>query len=128
MGKKPQKMKELSAEILAEASSAAIDETGEHQQQQQQSQPQPQATRKRGRPRKISVKMDKAQTIEEPEANTEAQSKESSMEKGVVNKEEKQEGSSSACIMRIAKQEGVSEEMKLPRSRARRKSKPRKSS
>ncbi|TKY57720.1 hypothetical protein E2542_SST14772 [Spatholobus suberectus] len=118
--KKPQKTKELSVAI-AEASST-IDE---------KEQQQPQAPRKRGRPRKIIVKMEseegKAQVMEQRGGSIAiaAQGTESSMEKGTTNEEE---GASSAC-MRVANQE----EMQLPkgepsRSRARRKSKPRKSS
>lgn len=136
MGKKPQKTKELSVAI-AEASSSAIDVT-EPQQQQPPPQPQ-QAPRKRGRPRKIIVKMEsggeekKAQPIEQEAASIVAQGMEiSSMEKGKGNEEEQHEGSSQACMSAI-QQGGVSEEMQLPkgvpsRSRARRKSKPRKSS
>ncbi|KAK7321755.1 hypothetical protein VNO77_32665 [Canavalia gladiata] len=118
--KKPQKTKELSVAI-AEASST-IDEMGQQEQQ-------PQAPRKRGRPRKIIVKMEseeeKAQGIEQRGGSIATQGTESSMEKGTTNDEE---GASSACNLRITNQE----EMQLPkgepsRSRARRKSKPRKS-
>ncbi|KAJ1388409.1 hypothetical protein SESBI_39145 [Sesbania bispinosa] len=117
MGKKPQKTKEVSVAI-AEASST-VDEAG-------QQLPQATATRKRGRPRKIIVKM-------ESEGEKAAQgTTESSMEKGTVNKEEEQhevEGASSVACTTITEQQ---QEMQLPkgepsRSRARRKSKPRKS-
>ncbi|XP_027332637.1 uncharacterized protein LOC113847617 [Abrus precatorius] len=113
--KKPQKIKELSVAI-GEASST-IDEMG-----QQQQQPPPQAPRKRGRPRKIIVKME---SEEEKAQAIAAQGTESSTEKGSTKEEE---GASETC-MRITKQEV----MQLPkgepsRSRARRKSKPRKSS
>ncbi|KAK7310434.1 hypothetical protein RJT34_07965 [Clitoria ternatea] len=105
--KKPQKTKELSVVAIAEAS-----ETGKQQ---------PQAPRKRGRPRKIIVKMEKSEEEEEKEGP----------EKGTTNNEE-EEAPSSPCIIRnIAKQQ----DMQIPpkgseqpsRSRARRKSKPRKS-
>ena len=121
--KKPQKTKELSVAI-AEASST-IDEKEQHEVQVQ---PQPQAPRKRGRPRKIVLKLEeseeeKAQVIEQGGA----QGTESSMEKGTTNE---QEGTSSSACMRVTTKQ---EEMQLPkvepsRSRARRKSKPRKSS
>ncbi|KAG4931711.1 hypothetical protein AAZX31_17G237000 [Glycine max] len=123
--KKPQKTKELSVAI-AEASSA-IDE--KEQQIQVQVQPQPQAPRKRGRPRKIVLKREESE-----EEKTQlmigqrgAQGTESSMEKGTTNE---QEGTSSSACMRVTTKQ---EEMQLPkvepsRSRARRKSKPRKSS
>ncbi|KAK7376808.1 hypothetical protein VNO80_02225 [Phaseolus coccineus] len=122
--KKPQKTKELSVAI-AEASSTIDDEK-----EQEEAQPQPQAPRKRGRPRKVIAKMEeseeeKALVIEQRGGSISALGIESSMEKVTSNEEE---GTSSAC-MRVAKQE----EMQLPkvepsRSRARRKSKPRKSS
>jgi len=106
MGKKPQKTKEVWAAI-AEASST-IDE--------QEQQPQP--TRKRGRPRKIVVKME-------------------SSEEKAVSQQEQEEGtktSSEACMVR--KEEGGEEIQLVPKgvsvscrsSRARRKSKPIKSS
>ncbi|RDX95099.1 hypothetical protein CR513_22415, partial [Mucuna pruriens] len=107
--KKPQKTKEISVAI-AEASST-IDE----KEQQQQ----PQVPRKRGRPRKIIVKM------ESEEEKTQAEEGiESSMEKGNTNEEE---GASSSACMRVATQEEIMQLPKEPsRSRARRKSKPRK--
>ncbi|RHN77463.1 putative AT hook, DNA-binding protein [Medicago truncatula] len=107
MGKKPQKTKEVWAAI-AEASST-IDEQ------------QPQPTRKRGRPRKIVVKM------------------ESSEEKAEENKEEGTKTSSEVEACMVRKEEGGEQEIQLvPKgvsvsvscrsSRARRKSKPIKSS
>lgn len=125
--KKPQKTKELSVAI-AEASSA-IDEKEQQIQVQVQVQPQPQAPRKRGRPRKIVLKREESE-----EEKTQlmigqrgAQGTESSMEKGTTDE---QEGTSSSACMRVTTKQ---EEMQLPkvepsRSRARRKSKPRKSS
>ncbi|KAK7291190.1 hypothetical protein RIF29_06133 [Crotalaria pallida] len=125
MGKKPQKMKELSVAI-AEASST-IDETV----LQPQPQP-PQAPRKRGRPRKIILRVEseekKSQVIiEQPAASITTQGGiESSMEKGEVNLEVQHEG---ASCTRVTKQEDVQVQKGEPsRSKARRKSKPRKSS
>ncbi|OIW03488.1 hypothetical protein TanjilG_14713 [Lupinus angustifolius] len=105
-------MKELSVAI-AEASST-IDET---LQQQQQSQPL-QAPRKRGRPRKIIVRM-------ENHEEKKAQGIDSSMEKVEANEKVQHEHEESSCI-RVTEQE----EIQLPkvepsRSKARRKSKPR---
>ena len=123
MGKKKrQKTKELSVAI-AEASATA-GETG------QQEIIQPQRPRKRGRPRKIVVetkteeKKVQQPTIEELEASTAAQGTESS-----TKKDEEQ---LSTCIRVTNEEERAFEENPLPkgepsRSRARRKSKPRKS-
>lgn len=115
MGKKPQKTKEIWAAI-AEASSA----TDENQEQ-------PQPTRKRGRPRKIVVKM---------ESSEEKAASQQQEEEGSMKKEEGTKTSSEveACMVR---KEEVGEEIQLvPKgvsvscrsSRARRKSKPIKSS
>ncbi|KAJ7966746.1 transcription factor TBF1-like [Quillaja saponaria] len=143
MGKKPQKTKELSVAI-AEASSTAGAET---QQQQQSQQTMSQTPRKRGRPRKI---LDKTETedkktevlqSEQPEtAIAEEGNRESSLKKAKISEgaeEQKQEqlqkeikgdGSSGSSLgLPTKKEEGVSER-EPPRSRARRKSKPRKSS
>ncbi|XP_027357047.1 uncharacterized protein LOC113866360 [Abrus precatorius] len=122
MGKKKrQKTKELSVAI-AEASSSK----GEQQETQQ-----PQPPRKRGRPRKVVVetvsKQKKVEPIEESAPSTATQGTES------LTKKQGQEGSSpaSACT-RVTKEEQVFQKIQVPkgepsRSRARRKSKPRKS-
>ncbi|XP_020213610.1 uncharacterized protein LOC109797869 [Cajanus cajan] len=113
--KKPQQTKELSVAI-AEASST-IDEKGQEEQQEPQEEAlaQAHAPRKRGRPRKLIAKMEREEEKEQGGI-------EISMEKGTTKEVEV---ASSTC-MRV-------EEMQLPkvepsRSRARRKSKPRKSS
>jgi len=112
MGKKPQKTKEIWAAI-AEASST-IDE---HQEQ-------PQPTRKRGRPRKIVVKMESSEE------------KAVSQEEGSMKKEEGTKTSSEVEACMVRKEEGGEEIQLVPKgvsvscrsSRARRKSKPVKSS
>ncbi|KAE9603574.1 hypothetical protein Lal_00002285 [Lupinus albus] len=125
MGKKRQKMKELSVAI-AEASSIQGAEKGQEHVQSQ-------APRKRGRPRKIIViersQEKKIEAIEEA-ASTAEKSKESSKKKEEQQQQQQQEESAiaAACISINTKEE----EIQLPkgepsRSRARRKSKPRKS-
>ncbi|CAK8569621.1 unnamed protein product [Lathyrus sativus] len=105
MGKKPQKTKEVWAAI-AEASTTIDDE-----QQQQQ----PQTSRKRGRPRKIVVKMESS---EEPK-------EEDSMEK----QETKGSSEIETCMLRKEEETEVPKGVVSYRtSRARRKSKPTKSS
>lgn len=111
MGKKPQKTKEVWAAI-AEASTT-IDE-----------QQQPQTSRKRGRPRKIVVKMETSEEQREADSignNT----REDSMEKEEKNEETEKE----TCMVK------KEDEIEVPKgvvscrsSRARRKSKPTKSS
>lgn len=120
MGKKKrQKTKELSVAI-AEAASKGGD-TG-----QQQEITQPQAPRKRGRPRKVVVETEseeKKKVVEEPKDQPPASTVE----------EQHGSASASACTRIFTKEEGVLfEDIQLPkeepsRSRARRKSKPRKS-
>ncbi|CAL0305833.1 unnamed protein product [Lupinus luteus] len=116
MGKKRQKMKELSVAI-AEASSIQGGEKGEHEIQSQ-------TPRKRGRPRKIIVmersQEKKIEAIEEAE-----KSRESSMKK---EEEQEEEESGAACISINRKEEEIQLPKEEPsRSRVRRKSKPRKS-
>ncbi|KAF3446310.1 hypothetical protein FNV43_RR11489 [Rhamnella rubrinervis] len=140
--KKPQKTKELSVAIAEASSASAGDET--------QKQPQPQTPRKRGRPRKIIENIPESSTEEKKEDQppeidqqvdeTEAKNLtegvlkkvkifEQNEEQVVVEQEHtiklKEEGSSQ-------KEEGQSIEIQFsrepPRRRARRKSKPRKSS
>lgn len=117
MGKKRQKMKELSVAI-AESSSIQGTETA-------QPEIQPQAPRKRGRPRKIIVVESEEKKIQATEkeaaaaASTAAQGTDSSVKK---------EGQSTACISVNTKEEDIQLPKGEPsRSRARRKSKPRKS-
>ncbi|KAI4336886.1 hypothetical protein L6164_015363 [Bauhinia variegata] len=132
--KKPQKTKELTVAI-AEASS-----TGDETKPQQSQTP-----RKRGRPRKI-VKNPETEEGKELIQQSEAEGTDSSLKKGkTMEKEEEEEehgrqqdetkqvGSSAPCMRLLTKEEGSSKERQLPkgqpsRSRARRKSKPRKSS
>ncbi|TKY75149.1 nucleolar protein 58 [Spatholobus suberectus] len=126
MGKKKrQKTKELSVAI-AEASSKG----GDTEQQEIQ---QPRPPRKRGRPRKeVVVEAEsegkKVEPIEEPEASTATQGTKKEEQHG---KQQEELTSATACT-RVTKEEGVFEEIQIPkgepsRSRARRKSKPRKS-
>ncbi|XP_057434947.1 enhancer of translation termination 1-like [Lotus japonicus] len=118
MGKKKrQKMKELSVAI---AESAASKEGGDTKQQESQ----PQAPRKRGRPRKVVREEGKLveTTMDEAAAASTATQSIMNMEKKEEEEEEEEHEAS-------AKEE---EDIQLPkrepsRSRARRKSKPRKS-
>ncbi|KAE9609408.1 hypothetical protein Lal_00020093 [Lupinus albus] len=107
-------MKELSVAIADEASSIQGAETG-------QQEIQPQLPRKRGRPRKIVVvERNQEKKIEEAAAEgTESSTK----------KEEQQEESAAACISINTKKEEIQliPKGEPSRSRARRKSKPRKS-
>lgn len=135
--KKPQKTKALSVAI-AEASS-----TGDETLQQ----PQPQTPRKRGRPRKIIEKPESHDKKEEQLTSGEAEEAptETQLKKVKAGDEERQEQhehqlehqqlkgeGSSAYMVSTKKEEDQSAKMEgprePPRSRARRKSKPRKSS
>ena len=123
MGKKKrQKTKELSVAI-AEASSKGGDT-----QQQQQQQPQPQPPRKRGRPRKVVVvetesELKKVEPKEEPEAFTCSATKKEQQH----GKQQEELTSESVACKRITKEEIQIPKGEPSRSRARRKSKPRKS-
>ncbi|CAL0327026.1 unnamed protein product [Lupinus luteus] len=117
MGKKRQKMKELSVAI-AEASFIQGAETG-------QQEIQPQLPRKRGRPRKIiAMEANQEKKIDAAEKGTE-----NTMKKEEQEEEEEEEESIAACISFNSKEK----EFQLitkgdpSRSRVRRKSKPRKS-
>lgn len=125
MGKKPQKTKEVWAAI-AEAATTIDDEQQQQSHSNLQLQPQQvQVTRKRGRPRKIiDVKIESSEE-EKPVLKEQPSEAES-------NKEEKQEDGITCMRVSTKQDEGVSEvpkEKGVPsRSRARRKSIPRKSS
>ncbi|KAG2663950.1 hypothetical protein I3760_16G056000 [Carya illinoinensis] len=142
MGKKSRKTKALSIAIAESSSTGDID--------QSQQQAQPQTPRKRGRPRKIVERPDIQDQKEEQLVSDEAQvaARENQSKKVKMGREEQQEqqhvqhqpeqqklkGEGSSASMRGIKKEGnESEKMEVPsesslRSRARRKSKPRKSS
>lgn len=136
MGKKrPQKTKELSVAI-AEASTAGTGDDTQQPQTQQQNRPQ--TPRKRGRPRKITEKTEtiSKEDIVEPQAGGRAEVSESSSKKGRTSEGEgggqeqeqqprhaQQQEGSSACTQFSKDPKG-----EPSRSRARRKSKPRKSS
>ncbi|CAL0319006.1 unnamed protein product [Lupinus luteus] len=108
MGKKKQKMKELSVAI-AEASSI------------QGSEIQPQLPRKRGRPRKIVA----VERNQEKKKEEEAEGTESSVKK----EKQQEESAATACISINTKEEEIQliPKGEPSRIRARRKSKPRKS-
>ncbi|OIV97624.1 hypothetical protein TanjilG_12381 [Lupinus angustifolius] len=116
-------MKELSVAI-AEASSIQGGEKGQKQVQSQ-------APRKRGRPRKIIV-MERTQEKKIEAASTAEKSKESSMKKEQEKQQQQQEESATATEAACISINRKEEEFQLPkeepsRNRARRKSKPRKS-
>lgn len=120
--KKPQKTKELSVAI-AEASSTAevVEETSTPQHHQT-------TPRKRGRPRKIIEKIEISSEEYKPQDQKLDQEEEGESKKARSIKEEEEqqkETSSSAACTRFSKDDSKGEPS---RNRARRKSKPRKSS
>ncbi|XP_028757730.1 uncharacterized protein LOC114716827 [Neltuma alba] len=131
--KKPQKTKELSVAIAEASSTGTGDDT---QQPQTQQQNQPHTPRKRGRPRKITEKTEISKEDIAEEAGGGAEVSESLSKKGKTIEGEEQGQEQEQQQRHAQQQEGSSactQFSKDPkgepsRSRARRKSKPRKSS
>lgn len=125
MGKKKavKKTKELSVAI---AESSSLDAEGQQQ---------PLTPRKRGRPRKIIAEKTEVEEVEEEIAaqEEEAHDVEGGDSKKVTTSDEKEQGQPSkmkedATTMTTAAASSSKKQLSAPRSRARRKSKPRKSS